>query len=88
MHWCLDVTFREDDSRFRDRIAVENTAWLRRFAINLLKQVSDKERIAIRRRMAGWSDEREVRHWLGLADVSDNFAGLQDLGAGDVQVRN
>lgn len=42
----------------------------------------------MRRRMAGWSDEREVRHWLGLADVCDNFAGLQDLGAGDVQVRN
>jgi predicted transposase YbfD/YdcC len=30
LHWCLDVTFREDDSRLRDRHAADNLAWLRR----------------------------------------------------------
>jgi hypothetical protein len=33
----------------------ENIAWLKRFAISLLKQVNDKESIAMRRRMAGWN---------------------------------
>lgn len=55
LHWCLDVTFREDDSRLRDRHAADNLAWLKRFAISLLKQQTDKESIAMRRRMAGWN---------------------------------
>ena len=55
LHWCLDVTFREDDSRLRDRNAADNLGWLKRFAISLLKQQTDKESIAMRRRMAGWN---------------------------------
>jgi predicted transposase YbfD/YdcC len=55
LHWCLDVTFREDESRLRDRHAADNVAWLKRFAISLLKQQTDKESIAMRRRMAGWN---------------------------------
>jgi predicted transposase YbfD/YdcC len=55
LHWCLDVTFREDDSRLRNRNAAENIAWLKRFAISLLKQQDNKESIAMRRRMAGWN---------------------------------
>ena len=57
LHWCLDVTFREDESRLRDRHAANNLAWLKRFAISLLKQINDKETIAMRRRMAGWNPE-------------------------------
>jgi len=57
LHWCLDVTFREDESRVRDRHAADNLAWLKRFAITLLKQQNDKESIAMRRRMAGWNDD-------------------------------
>ena len=57
LHWCLDVTFREDESRLRDRHAANNLAWLKRFAISLLKQIDDKESIAMRRRMAGWNPE-------------------------------
>lgn len=56
LHWCLDVTFREDESRLRDRIAAENVAWLKRFAIGLLKRVNSKESIIMRRRMAGWNN--------------------------------
>lgn len=55
LHWCLDVTFREDESRLRNRHAADNIAWLKRFAITLLKQQTDKESIAMRRRMAGWN---------------------------------
>ena len=57
LHWCLDVTFREDESRVRDRFAADNLAWLKRFAISLLKQSQDKESIAMRRRMAGWNPD-------------------------------
>ena len=38
MHWVLDVNFREDDSRTRERILGNNLSWLRRFAITLLKR--------------------------------------------------
>jgi len=57
LHWCLDVTFREDESRLRDRNAADNISWLKRFAISLLKQRTDKESIAMRRRMAGWNTD-------------------------------
>ena len=57
LHWCLDVTFREDESRLRNRRAADNVAWLKRFAISLLKQCQDKESIAMRRRMAGWNTD-------------------------------
>jgi predicted transposase YbfD/YdcC len=56
LHWCLDVTFREDDSRVRERNLTNNMAWLKRFAISLLKQVPDKRSIAMRRRVCGWNE--------------------------------
>lgn len=57
LHWCLDVTFREDDSRIRERNLTNNIAWLKRFAISLLKQVPDKQSVAMRRRSCGWSED-------------------------------
>ena len=33
MHWVLDVNFREDDSRTRERTLGNNLSWLRRFAV-------------------------------------------------------
>ena len=56
LHWCLDVTFREDDNRVRERNLTNNMAWLKRFAISLLKQVPDKRSIAMRRRVCGWNE--------------------------------
>jgi predicted transposase YbfD/YdcC len=38
LHWSLDVTFREDDSRARTRNAAQNVATLRRIALNLIKK--------------------------------------------------
>jgi predicted transposase YbfD/YdcC len=68
LHWCLDVTFREDDSRVRNRHAADNLAWLRRVALSLLKQQKDKESIAMRRRMAGWN-HRYLAQVLGLTTI-------------------
>jgi predicted transposase YbfD/YdcC len=45
MHWVLDVTFREDDSRTRERTLANNLGWLRRFAVTLLKRHPAKDSI-------------------------------------------
>jgi predicted transposase YbfD/YdcC len=45
MHWVLDVTFREDDSRTRERTLANNLSWLRRFAVTLLKRHPVKDSI-------------------------------------------
>ena len=45
MHWVLDVTFREDDSRSRERALANNLSWLRRFAVTLLKRHPAKDSI-------------------------------------------
>ena len=45
MHWVLDVTFREDDSRKRERTLANNLSWLRRFAVTLLKRHPIKDSI-------------------------------------------
>jgi len=49
LHWQLDVTFDEDQSRVRQRQAAENLALLRRFALGLLKQHPDKGSVACKR---------------------------------------
>jgi predicted transposase YbfD/YdcC len=56
-HWVLDITFREDESRIRDKHLRENFAWLNRFALSLLKQHPGKDSIAMKRRACGWSDD-------------------------------
>jgi predicted transposase YbfD/YdcC len=38
LHWQLDVTFREDACRVRQRRAAENLATVRRFALSVLKR--------------------------------------------------
>jgi predicted transposase YbfD/YdcC len=43
MHWVLDVNFREDDSRTRERTLGNNLSWLRRLAVSLLKRHSSKD---------------------------------------------
>lgn len=55
LHWTLDMTFREDESRVRSRRLADNLSWLRRLALTLLKQNPAKQSIAMKRRIAGWS---------------------------------
>jgi len=49
LHWQLDVTFREDDSRIQARNGAENFALLRKLALTLLKRHPAKESIACKR---------------------------------------
>jgi predicted transposase YbfD/YdcC len=45
MHWVLDVTFGEEDSRTRERTLANNLSGLRRFAVTLLKRHPVKDSI-------------------------------------------
>jgi predicted transposase YbfD/YdcC len=56
-HWSLDITYREDESRIRDKHLRENFAWLRRLTLSLLKQHPGPESVAMKRRSCGWSED-------------------------------
>jgi predicted transposase YbfD/YdcC len=56
-HWTLDVTYREDESRIREKLLRENMAWLNRFSLSLLKQHPGRQSVAMKRRSCGWSDD-------------------------------
>ena len=56
-HWSLDMTYREDESRIRERNLRENFAWLNRFTLSLLKQHSGRGSLAMKRRSCGWCDD-------------------------------
>ena len=57
LHWVLDVSFREDDSRTRAGHAAANLGMLRRVAVSLLKRAGTKGSIKTRRMKAGWDDD-------------------------------
>ena len=57
LHWVLDVTFREDDSRTRERTLANNLSWLRRFAVTLLKRHPDTDSIRGKMLHCGYSTE-------------------------------
>jgi predicted transposase YbfD/YdcC len=57
LHWVLDVTFDEDQSRTRQRHMANNLSWLRRFAISLLKQHPSTHSIKGKREIAGWNND-------------------------------
>ena len=55
-HWCLDMTYREDESRIREPHVRENFAWLNRFTLSLLKQHPRRDSVAMKRRACGWNE--------------------------------
>ena len=65
-HWSLDVTYREDESRIREKHLRENFAWLNRFTLSLLKQHPGKGSLAKKRRACGWSDQALIETLTGI----------------------
>ncbi len=52
------MTFREDDSRTRERVLGSNISWLYRSTLSILKQHPDRRMsLIMKRRGCGWSDE-------------------------------
>lgn len=56
-HWQLDVLFREDDSRVRERTLANNLSWLRRVAITLLKHHPCTDSIKGKQQQAAWNEQ-------------------------------
>lgn len=57
LHWVLDVTFNEDQSRIRKDNGPDNFALLRRFAVTLIKQDSSSGSIRRKRKRAAWNND-------------------------------
>ena len=55
-HWVLDMTYREDESRIRNKALRENFAWINRFTLSLLKQHPDRASLVMKRRTCGWNE--------------------------------
>jgi predicted transposase YbfD/YdcC len=59
LHWVLDVSFRDDDSRIRKGHGPENIAVIKHIALNLLQKAKGKrDSIKQLRKAAGWEDEQ------------------------------
>lgn len=61
LHWQLDVTFREDLQRTKTGNAPENLAIVRKLSLQLLNNITDKESIKSRRKLAGWNDQYLIK---------------------------
>jgi predicted transposase YbfD/YdcC len=57
LHWVLDVTFADDQSRLRKGHGARNMATVRHFALNLVRAAADRRSIKSRRKLAGWSPD-------------------------------
>jgi predicted transposase YbfD/YdcC len=71
LHWVLDVVFREDDCRVKDRTAAENLGMLRRVAASLLRQDPSRGSVSGKVLRAAWDDSFRL-HLLSL--LSDESA--------------
>jgi len=69
LHWQLDISFGEDDSRIQQRCAAGNFALLRKMALCLLKHNSRKDSVARKRKAAA----------LDTAFLGDILAGATKL---------
>jgi predicted transposase YbfD/YdcC len=57
LHWVLDVSFREDESRLRKDYGPENLALVRRLAASLLqRETTARGGVASKRKHAGWNN--------------------------------
>jgi predicted transposase YbfD/YdcC len=57
LHWVLDMTFRDDDSRVRKDHAPKNFAVIKHMAMNLLNKAKDKKSLRVMRKKAGWNNK-------------------------------
>lgn len=60
VHWTLDVVFDEDRQRKRTKNAAQNFSFIRKIALNLLKQDKSKGSMVTKRLKAGWDDSFSI----------------------------
>jgi len=66
LHWTLDVTFREDQSRARSKNAAQNLAALRRIALNLIKKNPEQKVSQRQKRIMAALDTDFLEQLLGI----------------------
>jgi predicted transposase YbfD/YdcC len=57
LHWVLDVTFKEDQSRLRRGHGAQNMARVRHFALNQIRAMTGKQSIKGKRKLASWNTD-------------------------------
>ncbi|SKB86328.1 ISAs1 family transposase, partial [Macellibacteroides fermentans] len=60
LHWQLDVTFREDNTR-KTNNAAQNVSVMCKMALSLLKKDTKKASMVAKRKIAGWDEEYLAR---------------------------
>lgn len=69
LHWVLDVAFREDDARHRARNTAQNLATLRHFALNIVRQDSERKvGVANSRKRAGFDRSYLITLLMGVSE--------------------
>ena len=66
LHWSLDVTFGEDDSRARTKNAAQNVATVKRIALNLVKNDRSKKCSVRQKRILAALDTLFLEQLLGV----------------------
>jgi predicted transposase YbfD/YdcC len=62
LHWVLDISFRDDDSRIRRGNAPENMTIIKHMALNMLQKAKGKrDSIKQMRKAAGWDNTQLLR---------------------------
>jgi predicted transposase YbfD/YdcC len=72
LHWQLDISLREDESRIQERHGAANLALLRKMALSLLKQNPAQDSIARKRKAAALDADF-------LAEIMAGAAKLQNI---------
>ncbi len=57
LHWVLDVTFGDDQSRLHKGFGAKNMAVVCYFALNMVRAAKDKHSIRLRRKLATWTPD-------------------------------
>lgn len=56
LHWVMDIVFRDDECRAREKNASANFVTLKHITLNMLKSLPVKKSMRVRRKRAGWDD--------------------------------
>lgn len=57
LHWVMDVVFHDDECRIRKKNGPANFVTLKHITQNMLKSLSGKMSMRVRRKRAGWDDD-------------------------------
>lgn len=69
LHWCLDVTFKEDACRTRAGHAAENFNTIRKITMNLLRQETSMKRSIPKKRLYAALHDKYLAEVLGLCPL-------------------